>query len=96
MTARGLLLALALLAASPVDAAHGRCYSVWHYAFPQPCHVAHARAQTALLKSLGRGPSGPDIPLPILTRNDCKGGEADELTRGRLMLRAALENANGH
>ena len=37
-----------------------------------------------------------DIPLPLLTRSDCEGGEADELTRGRLMLRAALETTYDH
>ena len=41
-------------------------------------------------------PAAPtrDIALPSLARTDCVGGEADEATRARLLLRAALENAN--
>ena len=38
----------------------------------------------------------PDIPLPSLARTDCDGGAADEPTRARILLRAALEAANGH
>ena len=38
----------------------------------------------------------PDIPLPSLARTDCDGGAADEPTRVRILLRAALEAANGH
>ena len=41
---------------------------------------------------------GPDyeIPLPSLARADFDGGEADEPTRARFLLRAALEAANAH
>ena len=37
----------------------------------------------------------PDIPLPSLARADVDGGAADEATRARVLLRAALELANG-
>jgi len=36
-----------------------------------------------------------DMPLPSLTRADLDGGAADETTRARVLLRAALELANG-
>jgi hypothetical protein len=103
VTVRGLLLALALLTALPVDAAHGRCYSIWHYPWAQRCGVTFARhvtsrpsrpvtLQSAPLRWSDSGAGGADdIPLPLLTRSDCMGGEADELTRARLLLRAALE-----
>ena len=41
---------------------------------------------------------GPDleIALPSLARTDCDGGEADEPTRARLLLRVALEAADAH
>ena len=35
-----------------------------------------------------------DIPLPSLARADCDGGEADEPTRAKVLLRAALEAAD--
>lgn len=31
------------------------------------------------------------MPIPGLARTDCVGGEADEPTRARVLLRAALE-----
>jgi|HubBroStandDraft_6_1064221.scaffolds.fasta_scaffold196010_3 hypothetical protein len=36
------------------------------------------------------------IALPSLAQADLDGGEADEPARARLLLRAALEAANGH
>ena len=38
----------------------------------------------------------PDIALPGLASADLDGGEADEPTRAKVLLRAALEAANGH
>ena len=105
MTMRGLLLALALMASQPVEAAACHRYSRWSYPFPQRCGVvvksarfsdlvASARRQPNLNNRPFRQPhrptSEPDIPLPSLARTDCDGGEADEATRGRLLLRAAL------
>ena len=104
---RGIILILAVLAASPA-AAKCHLFSVWHYPWPQRCfgqkpvsvrHEALADigglaeiGGTAALVSPGRGPSGPaDIPLPSLARADLDGGEADEAARGRLLLRATLE-----
>ena len=52
-------------------------------------------ANEARLVRLVHGPE-PEIPLPSLARADCDGGEADELTRARVLLRAALEAANGY
>ena len=93
MTVRGFLLALALLASEPVDAA-AQChrYAIWRYPWAQRCAMGqkHAFPRQKHVSEV-RGPSGPDIPLPLLTRSDCEGGEADELTRGKLLLRAALE-----
>ena len=37
-----------------------------------------------------------EILLPSLARADLDGGEADEPTRARILLRAALEASNGH
>jgi hypothetical protein len=47
---------------------------------------------------LVRGPSGPavEIALPGLAQADFDGGGADEPTRARLLLRAALEAYNAH
>ena len=101
MTIRGLLLALALFASAPTEAASCHRYSRWYYPWPQRCRfVALARPQIRAssrkleLVSPGRGPSGPDIPLPFLTSADLVGGEADEATRAHALLRAALEAAN--
>jgi hypothetical protein len=44
----------------------------------------------ARLVRLVLGPD-PEIPLPSLARADLDGGLADEPTRGRVLLRAALE-----
>ena len=38
----------------------------------------------------------PAMPLPSLARADLDGGEADEPTRARVLLRAALQAANAH
>jgi len=95
---RGIILILAVLAASPATA---KChlFSVWHYPWAQRCDVTRSPLRfrsEAPFVSLGRGPSGPDIPLPRLARADLDGGEADEAARGRLLLRATLEAANAH
>jgi hypothetical protein len=105
MTVRGLLLASALFASAPADAASCHRYARWYYPWPQRCGFV-ALARQAQIRansrkflqtvSLGRGPSGPDIPLPSLARADFDGGEADEATRAYALLRAALEAANAH
>ena len=38
----------------------------------------------------------PGIPLPSLAQADLDGGEADEPTRAKILLRAALEAPNAH
>lgn len=107
-----LALALLFASAAVPAAAACHHYAVWHYNFPQRCGVGRVALHKTIvdpprndfaatrndfsLRSPGRGPSGPAVPLPLLARNDCMGGEADELTRGRLMLRAALEAAHAH
>jgi hypothetical protein len=106
MTVRGLLLALALMAASPVDAAARHCYSTWKYPWAQRCGVVVKSVRfSGLVASARRQPnpnnqpfrqphrpaSEPAIALPGLARADCDGGEADEASRARLLLRAALE-----
>jgi hypothetical protein len=108
MTARGLLLAVAVLASEPTEAASCHRYSVWRYPWAQSCGlyptVAKQEARRAsrvqiLANSRKADPplaDGPAMPLPSLARTDLDGGEADEPTRGRLLLRAAMEAANGH
>ena len=99
---RWIALALALLA-TPVEA---HCYSRWFYPWPQSCGriVTHATHATRAIPNqehpgnearLVRLVHGPDleIPLPSLARADLDGGEADEPTRARLLLRVALEAA---
>jgi hypothetical protein len=90
-----LALALAMFAAQPADA---HCFSRWFYPYPQRCVVARQMTRIVLhvVMPPERGISDrnqflSDIPLPSLARADCDGGEADEATRGRLLLRAALE-----
>lgn len=89
MTVRGVLLAGAILASLPVPAA-AAChrYAVWKYPQPQRCGQQNGKKLVSVRKFVlpVHGPSGPDIPLPVLTRSDCEGGEADELTRARLEL----------
>ena len=101
---RWIALALALLASSEASA---HCYSVWRYPWKQRCGAARQTARLTILHSVA-ATSVPnqehsknkadtaDIPLPSLARTDCDGGEADEPTRARILLRAALEAANGH
>ena len=83
-------IALALvLASTPVEA---HCFARWYYPWPQRCGVHSrfsappSRAQKSTFVSPGRGPSGPDIPLPFLAQADLDGGAADEPTRARLEL----------
>jgi len=101
---RRIALALALLAATPVEA---HCYSVWRYPWPQRCGVKrsplHFRSEApfASRANMGQdGPmranAGPEIALPGLARADLDEPEADEETRARLLLRAALEVPDGH
>jgi hypothetical protein len=97
-------LVLATLAPNPADA---RChlFSVWRYPWPQRCGVLHSVAASSVpdqehpgnearLVRLVHGPAA--IALPSLVQADLDGGAADEPTRARLLLRAALEAANGH
>jgi hypothetical protein len=60
-------------------------YSRWYYPWPQPCNVNGVLSSAAA----GKLPQ-PGIPLPDLTPIGA-GEDADEATRGRLLLRAALE-----
>jgi len=93
---RRLTLAIALLAATPVEA---HCYSVWRYPWPQRCHATkplHGRNEAPSLPKRSPFAAEPEMPLPGLARADLDGGAADEATRGRLLLRAALEAPDGH
>ena len=97
---RWIALVLALLASTEASA---HCYSVWHYPWKQRCGgsrqtvlAERGHNPTKLSKVLSPAQDEPDIPLPSLARTDCDGGAADEPTRARLLLRAALEAANGH
>ena len=84
----------ALLASTPVEA---HCYSRWYYPFPQRCAVARqmVRAERGHNPTKFREVLSLDIPLPSLARADLDGGEADEPTRAKILLRAALEAPNG-
>ena len=98
-------LVLAVLAASPADA---KChlFSDWRYPWPQRCGGPRQMVRLAHAGPVWRGPdranvgqdgpAEPDIPLPSLAQADLDGGEADEPTRARVLLRAALEAANAH
>ena len=111
MTVRGFLLAMALLVSAPVPAAAGcHRYSVWHYPWPQQCgsrtplRFRSEAPFVALRKTIvmpDRNDFAPDrndfdISLPSLARADLDGGDADENSRARLLLRAAVEEAYGH
>src|SRR5215469_9830237 len=101
---RQIALALVLTMASPVDAA-AHCFSRWFYPWPQRCglHQRFADARHGGENGTARGEAAiaprphrvatpdPDIPLPSLARTDLDGGAADDLARGRLLLRAILE-----
>jgi hypothetical protein len=86
-----------LLTATPVEA---HCFARWYYPWPQRCGVRHV----ALHKIIVAPPRNDfvanrndfEIPLPSLARADLDGGAADEPTRARLLLRAALEATNAH
>lgn len=100
---RSIAIAAVILAATPVDAAACHRFARWYYPWPQGCHVEASGRPSAVRPvsfHLPRPDGGPEpsvglgqaeFALPLLTRNDCEGGEADELTRARLMLRAAME-----
>ena len=106
--ARAMAAILSAAIALPSEAASCHHYSRWYYHFPQRCGVAR---QGTILDKISRG-SVPravpnqersknkadtaEIPLPSLARTDCVGGAADEPTRARILLRAALEAANAH
>ena len=103
---RLVFLVLALLAANPA-AAKCHLFSVWHYPWPQRCGVARQMVRRPVLHSVAASSvpnqeraenkaDTPEIALPGLATADLDGGEADEATRARILLRAALEAANGH
>ena len=85
----------ALLASTPVEA---HCYSRWHYPWPQKCGAILRPVRPVrpvLREQREQGKQSPeqsaDMPLPSLARADFDGGEADEPTRAKVLLRAALE-----
>jgi hypothetical protein len=87
-------LAVGLLASTEASA---HCYSRWYYPQPQRCGVARQMVRpTVASRSLQSRFVAPAIALPGLAQADLDGGGADEPTRARLLLRAALEAANGH
>jgi hypothetical protein len=97
---RRLMFALALLASTEASA---HCYSRWYYPWPQRCESSSSRPAIDRHGTKGRDAYAeappridPKIALPGLAQADLDGGGADEPTRARLLLRAALEAANGH
>jgi len=97
---RGAAMAAILSAAIalPVHAATCHHYSVWRYPWPQHCGVARPMRPISSHHFMGapKMVGEPEIPLPGLARADLDGGVADEATRGRLLLRAALEAPDAH
>jgi hypothetical protein len=98
-----LMLAAALLASTPGEAAACHHYSHWYYPFPQRCGAARQMVRLAYAVPNQEHPANkaatpvtPAMPLPSLARADLDGGEADEPTRAKVLLRAALEAANAH
>jgi hypothetical protein len=93
-------LAVGLLASTEASA---HCYSRWYYPWPQHCFVS-VRNVTGMpnqehLKNKADAHATRAtraIALPSLAQADLDGGGADEPTRARLLLRAALEAANAH
>lgn len=77
---RPITLAAFMLLAAPAEA---HCFSVWHYPWAQRCGVAVTH-----VTHVTPPPKTNDIPIPELT--PIAGGEPDEATRARLLLRAAL------
>jgi len=110
--ARAMAAFLSVAIALPkAEAAPCHHYSRWYYPWRQACAVAFVRhalhsvaassvpnqehpGNEARLVRLVPGPA--DLPLPGLARADLDGGEADEATRARLLLRAALGVPDAH
>ena len=97
-------LAVGLLASTEASA---HCYSRWYYPQPQRCGVARQMVRRPVLHSVAASSVTNqersknkavtvEIALPGLAQADLDGGGADEPTRARLLLWAALEAANGH
>ena len=105
-----LALITTLMLSDPALACHR--FSFWAYKTPQRCGVARQMVRRPVLHSVAAsfvtnqehaGNEGGfsdrnelEIALPSLARADCDGGEADEPTRARVLLRAALEASNDH
>ena len=90
------MLAAGFLLSTPVEA---HCYSRWYYPWPQRCGAARqmVRLQVSREKAAIQLPperNDPEISLPSLARADLDEPEADEPTRAKVLLRAALEAAN--
>jgi hypothetical protein len=83
-----LLLAVMLLLSATESAAACRKFSVWKYPWPQRCPIVHGIAHAP--RPLPPQRDG-DIAIPALDWSG--GGEADADTRARLMLHAALRQA---
>lgn len=100
--ARAMAAILSAAIALPVEAAPCHHFSRWYYPFPQRCGAARQMTRLApagpTWTNLARsGPrQEPSIPLPSLARADLDGGAADEPTRARLLLRAALGDPDAH
>lgn len=92
---RIILVATFLFNAPPAAACHR--FSRWHYPWPQPCGLStHAPRYVVSAPEPVFPPIRPDfmdddeIPLPALSAADVRGCEADDLTRGRLLLHYLL------
>jgi len=92
---KAIALAAVLAAATPVEAAACHHYSYWAYRAPQRCALTRSPLRVGH-EAPFVAPPARDIPLPRLTDADFGGGEADDLARSRLLLRAVLEAPDAH
>jgi hypothetical protein len=85
---RAALIAIVLMLTSPVDA---HCFRYWAFPWPQHCpaHAHSAQFVSRQKAAMNYRPSDMEIPLPDVTF--VPAGEPDDLTRGRLLLRGALQ-----
>jgi hypothetical protein len=93
---RGAIVLTAIVFLLANDLAEAHCYSVWHFPRPQRCGAVTAARHRPSRPVTTAPQDKPAIPLPFLARADLDGGEADEPTRARLLLRVALEAAYAH
>jgi hypothetical protein len=77
--------------------AYSKChiYKYWGFKVPQRCGMVRQLVRPSRpAKASPEPPVGPGMPIPALDWTPV--AEPDELARARLLLRAAMENADAH